>query len=364
MGWEHCLAQPIELREVPNSVRKENEARILKKLQEAKYKENIKDASLIEEMLDLSWMEDEEKDKFYRLSDQFHKDAMAFDDALTKEDIFQALRNVWIVWMLEILFQRDIVYHRAIFAYSMLYPYSDNLLDDTSITKEDKMQFNDWFLHRLHGKKTAYYHPLCVPISKLIEEIEAVYDRNQYPDVYESLYLIQQGQMQSVQQQHSQDIDKIKEISIYKGGASVLADGYLINGTLNEKEKQFCNDFGYALQLVDDIQDLSEDKENFHGTLASLIDNKQDQQALVERLWHYLSTILEGSIVVEKQKADFVLSNCRMLVLSSVLEQKEYYPDSFVDALEKATPIAMSFVKRLRENYMEEYKDEMEVMMG
>lgn len=67
-----------------------------------------------------------------------------FDDDLPIGDIMQAMRNVWISNALQLLFGKEIYYSKANFAYSMLYPYTDNYLDNTNIDKNDKILFNNW----------------------------------------------------------------------------------------------------------------------------------------------------------------------------------------------------------------------------
>ena len=53
-------------------------------------------------------------------------DARKFDDDLPIGDIMQAMRNVWISNALQLLFGKEVYYSKANFAYSMLYPYTDN----------------------------------------------------------------------------------------------------------------------------------------------------------------------------------------------------------------------------------------------
>ena len=57
-------------------------------------------------------------------------------------DIFQAIRNVWIMNSIQILYNMEVKLTPSIFAYSMLYPYSDNYLDDANISVGEKVEFN------------------------------------------------------------------------------------------------------------------------------------------------------------------------------------------------------------------------------
>ena len=75
---------------------------------------------------------------------------------------------------------------------------------------------------------SALYHK----VDALVCMIEDTYPRHKFPAVYEALLRIQEGQVLSVQQDSRLCEAEIRRISIYKGGASVLADGYLMDGEL------------------------------------------------------------------------------------------------------------------------------------
>ncbi|MFN1908542.1 hypothetical protein ACK2FV_02805 [Clostridioides difficile] len=97
-----------------------------------------------ENIFKLEKMDVEDRKKFLDITKQFIRDARKFDDDLPIGDIMQAMRNVWISNALQLLFGKEIYYSKANFAYSMLYPYTDNYLDNTNIDKNDKILFNNW----------------------------------------------------------------------------------------------------------------------------------------------------------------------------------------------------------------------------
>src|SRR5438477_2021166 len=66
------------------------------------------------------------------------KQARRFDPALSATDIFQASRNVWTAAGLQVLLGQRLELTPAIFAYSLLYPYTDNLLDDPLTSADAK----------------------------------------------------------------------------------------------------------------------------------------------------------------------------------------------------------------------------------
>jgi hypothetical protein len=63
----------------------------------------------------------------------------------------------------------------------------------------------------------------------------------------------------------------ILAMSIEKGGSSVLADAYLINGTLTEKEATFFFGYGVLLQICDDLQDGKKDLQEQHMGLQEFL---------------------------------------------------------------------------------------------
>lgn len=327
-----------------NTLKKCDRSQILDKLQ----KKNA--------IFDLSWMKEEEAESFQVLSEQFVKDARAFDETLKDEDIFQALRNIWIIWMLGLLFQMPLVYHEAMFAYSMLYPYSDNLLDDTTCSKEEKRQFNQWFSERLHGNHEPSQQPLRMKIDKLVQMIEAHFPRVTFSNVYEGLYMIQNAQIASVQQSEHLDLSRIYDISVDKGGTSVIADGYLINGEMSKEQFQFCVDFGFALQIVDDIQDQMEDGACGHHTLATMCKTKAQRASLFQKCWHFFDHLLEGFPCARHEVKDFVKDSCHELLAQCVLQQKQLYPKRLVEDIMEALPLESDDIESLSK----EMKEKME----
>ena len=77
--------------------------------------------------------------------------AKSFDPSVSMIDILQAMRNAWVACGLQAMFGKPVRLTPGIFAYSMLYPYSDNFLDDGAVSREAKLNFSDRFQSRLEG---------------------------------------------------------------------------------------------------------------------------------------------------------------------------------------------------------------------
>jgi hypothetical protein len=202
-------------------------------------------------------------DGFSTLGTEMAREARRFDSSIIPADIFQATRNAWTAGGLQVLLGREMRLTPAIFAYSMLYPYTDNYLDDTGVRSEEKIKFNARIKRRLSGEMIAPNHEGEARLWQLFEMIEGQYRRADWPQVYASLLAIQQAQENSLRQRGSPPSacgpDVIK-LSFEKGGASVLADAHLAAGSLSHEEAEFVFAWGALLQLVDDLQDIRQDR--------------------------------------------------------------------------------------------------------
>ena len=104
------------------------------------------------------------------------------------------------------------------------------------------------------------------------------------PQVYESLYAIHAAQARSVRLMRRDEppygVD-VLGIAIEKGGASVLADGYLVAGSLTLPQARLLFGLGALLQLGDDLQDVEDDRAKGLATIFS-----QTAQPLAARSAH------------------------------------------------------------------------------
>jgi hypothetical protein len=203
---------------------------------------------------------------------QFARWARRFDPAIAGEDIFQACRNAWTCCGLQILFGRPVQLTPAIFAYSMLYPYTDNYLDATTVASAEKRSFSERFYRRLAGEPVAAQHPLEERIFALTAMIEDQFERGRYPGVFDSLLAIHAAQTRSLQllrrAASPYETDTLG-LSFEKGGTSVLADAYLIAGELTPAQELFAFGWGAFVQLMDDLEDVESDRERGQMTIFS-----------------------------------------------------------------------------------------------
>jgi hypothetical protein len=284
---------------------------------------------------------------------QFVREARAFAPAITDKSLFQALRNLWVVHSVQLFLRTPIALSPALFAYSMLYPWTDNCLDDLRLARAAKIAFSDWLTLRLMGVKAAPRDLHSEQVCRLVGMIERLYPRAEFPEVYLSLQAIHQAQMKSLDQQDAartwEEADLIN-LSIAKGGTSVLTDACLVRGRLTDDEAEFMFAYGVLLQLMDDLQDLRDDIANGHTTIFTRQTGLGPLDAVTTRLWAFTRKVLWsfsrfGSAQPCSLKS-LVQDNFRLLLLQSVARNQEFYTPDFVRALEACSPVRFCYLAR------------------
>ena len=330
------------------------------KLWKKKGQKFLEDFMAKDDVFLVSGMDEHVSKLFQDITMSFLKDARKFDASLSLEDIGQAMRNVWIVVILQCIFQKPVGYHKAMFAYSMLYPYSDNYLDDVNVPKAEKKQFNQWFSNRLQGLPVEIHNPHEDKISQLVGMIEEVFDRTQYPRVYESLMMIQNAQILSLSQQDGEAVktqQELEYISYRKGGSSVVADGFLIDGDLSEAQIMFCMRYGFMLQIGDDLQDMEEDRRYHHQTL--LYRNDADVDQIFYQLVQYTEEILRPQRVCEDEKLlRFVLEDCLFLLFLSIYNGCSLVRETTYQEALKCLCVRPAFMEAMKQRPMKKFNDE------
>ena len=240
----------------------------------------------------------------------------------------------------------------SIFAYSMLYPYTDNYLDNPDTTSENKVTFSQRFQQRIKGKKIIPENNGEKKIFDLIGMIEEEYDRKCYPKVYESLLAIHHGQTNSIRLLDNSnpltETDVLK-ICIEKGGASVLADGYLVTGSLTEDQERFLFGFGAYLQMADDIQDTGKDCRAGLLTPFSKASKHSSLDNYVSRTLNFGIKILDLIDCFDGSDPDcqksLIGKSTRKLIIESIGLNDKFYSKPYLQEMEQYSPFRFSYLK-------------------
>jgi len=282
--------------------------------------------------------------------------ARRFDPSLSAADIFQASRNVWTAAGLQVLLGRPLQLTPAIFAYSMLYPYTDNLLDDPQITREAKGAFNTRFRSRLQGEFPAPANQRECNVWALVDKIEGQYDRARNPDVYRSLLAIQTAQEESVGLRRNAGLpsDQVLHGVFAKGGTSVLADAYLAAGLLTQEQEDFAFGWGVLLQLADDLQDVMEDLAAGTATIFSETPS-EPLDVVTNRVFEFGELVFAGLETFQAPAIEplnqLIQQSAAILLITAAGSANQLHTQSYIDELERHSPFRFGFVREHRQYF-------------
>ncbi len=287
----------------------------------------------------------------------FVRKARDFNPKMKYGPLAQALRNVWVMNFLQLFLGLHPSLTPSIFAYSMLYPYTDNHLDLPGLSAQSKEMECRRLRLRLSGIKISPSDAHETAVFRLIQMIEGEFSRDAFPEIYSSLLAIHAGQVRSLSQQQkskTHDESQLLAISIFKGGASVLADGWLVAGKLGREEEDFCFGFGVVLQLLDDLQDLHEDRLAGHATLFTLAATLNRLDGITSQLWRFMHRVFDSMDRFEFAKGpefkDLIRHNSAMLMMRSMAESTDFYSSEFLNTMERLSPVRFCFMKECRKD--------------
>ncbi len=289
---------------------------------------------------------------FFPVGAELGRQARRFDPNLGMGEIIQAARNAWTACGLQPLFGTEVLLTPAIFGYSMIYPYSDNLLDDESIDAGAKRRFSQRLLLRLSGEPSPAETDLESCLWNLVSMIEGQYPRKHFPQVFECLLRIHHAQEQSIEQlvgKNAWNATDILRLSCAKGGTSVLADACLVRGWLAPEESLFAFEWGVLLQLGDDLQDLKDDRRRGSQTLFTLAASAgKDLDDVAIQLFRLAQSVgarmdkLSNGTLTLKQ---LLKTSWESLILRAIADSHEFFSASFLREAEALSPFRFEFLR-------------------
>lgn len=303
-----------------------------------------------EKLLSLTeWMSGEKLTAFQRAAKHFAGRVREFDETLNPAQLWQALRNYFIYAMIVEMQGEEQNAGNPILAYSLLYPYTDNYIDDERISKREKEQYNRMIAAKLKGEAVSPENPLEEKTCCLLEMILKEYEGEERKKVAETLLQLLEAQNCSIGQQKTEVTEEwLLEISIFKGSTSVLADYLFSTRDWMEKEEAFYLKFGFLLQLVDDLQDVDEDKEAGSHTLMTRAAEQQRAEQCVNRLLWFTWNVIREFEPKDSGLKGFVLKYCTEITLLTAARNPRFFSKEYVKALEPYLPLSLEFLKRMR----------------
>ncbi len=301
--------------------------------------------------------------EYFAVTRSFIRQARSFDGGIATEALAQALRNVWVMNCLQMFLGRQPSISPSIFAYSMLYPYTDNYLDLPGLCRKTKEEACLRLGHRLSGRVIRPCDAHEKAVFRLIEMVEEEYPPSDFPEVHASLLAIHAGQVKSLGQQKRDqppDDSSLLQISVEKGGSSVLADGWLVAGRLSAEEAGFFFGFGVMLQLLDDLQDLLDDRRAGHWTLFSRRAMSGSLDGLTSRLGNFLNSVLDSACAFRHPRGeelrDLIRRNSAMLMLRAVAQNADFYDPDYLRRMEVFSAVRFSYLREFQRSAERRFK--------
>ena len=287
---------------------------------------------------------------------EFARMARGFDPEISGEDIYQAGRNVMTMNFLQLLMGLPVKVTPSVFAYSMLYPYTDNYLDDPAMSVKTKRAFNERFEARLGGGAPVLVNRHEEMIGNLVGMIEGEFERSKHPLVWESLLAIHAAQVRSLRlvapgaSPFEQDV---VGITFEKGGTSVLADGYLVAGWLSQEEAAFCYGYGCFTQLMDDLEDVQSDQKEGRLTIYAQTAGRWPLDLITNQTIHFgrnLNHLISAFDSPACQPFKELIERSLDPVMIDIIGRAErYYSREYVREVERHTPFRFAATRKVRQ---------------
>lgn len=304
----------------------------------------------------LEWMSEKMLNEFERETKRFVGKVKGFDETLKPEQIWQAMRNYLIYAMIVEMQGEKQNAKDPILAYSLLYPYTDNYIDNGKVLREEKERYNRMIQKKLLGEKAAAENPLEEKTCRLLDMILDAYTGRAKAKVAGTLLSLLEAQSCSIGQlQTGMGEECVLEISVWKGGTSVLTDYLLAADDWMEEEEKFYLKFGFILQLVDDLQDIEEDgKAGSHTLMTDAAGYKQLQERVNRLLWFTWNVIGEFEPRKSRLKG-FILKNCVSISLLAAVTNARFFSKEYIKALEPYLPVSGEFIKKMKKQKKKRY---------
>jgi hypothetical protein len=295
--------------------------------------------------------------------DALIQQAGEFDPGLSENDIHQALRNLWVFNSIQKTLGLSVVITPSSFAYSLLYPYTDNWLDAQDHSGAERASLVRWLTDRLEGLDPEVFDRRTEILARLLGSIDHEYPRSTFPDVHSSLLAIHQAQRRALSLHEAapgKDETVLLPLTFEKGGTSVLVDGFLVGGHLTPVQMEILFGYGVVLQLIDDLQDLDEDRASGHSTVFARAAMEGALEKATTRLINYTQTVLarlgdcsqEGMGQLEK----VIGRSCFALIVEAVSRYSSLYSKNYLASIEEFVPVSLPYLRGLRKRMETNYR--------
>lgn len=280
---------------------------------------------------------------------EFVRQTRRFDSEISLENIWQALRNYFIYAVIADLQGQPQKCKEDIFSYSLLYPYTDNYIDEKEYSEEEKKAYNEMIQDVLCDRPVMVEKGIPEKTCRLLEQLLSGYEGEKRKEIQNLLLLMLEAQSNSIRQQSGKEKlseEAILRISVYKGSISVLIDYFFTVPRMKKEEIYFYLKFGFLLQLADDLQDVKEDKKSGSQTLMGKRAEEETLEEAVNHLLHYTHKIFAEFTPINDGLKSFMEQHCYTMVVAAALANSEYFSKDYIRKLERFFPVHVEYMQK------------------
>lgn len=287
----------------------------------------------------------------------FFRKVKEFDPTISAAQVWQALRNYFIYGMIVAMVGEEQSFHDSIMSFSLLYPYTDNYIDDPDISEQNKEDFNQMIHKTLCGEEVPAKDDLQRKTKQCLISCRNYRNETKVQEASELLLLMLDAQAESTEFMgeltdcDKMDRDKVLNMLAYKGGMSVMIDYFYSVQEMKEKAILFYLQFGLILQLADDIQDIREDLESDMRTLYSLVDSVEQREQNLFRLMRFTMQVFQQYEAENKQVQKFMLRNCMILFEFAILRSEEFFSEKLLNSIEPYLPFHREYARNIGKEF-------------
>jgi hypothetical protein len=192
-------------------------------------------------------------------------------------------------------------------------------------------------------------------IWECIKLIENEYPRKSNSLVHASLLAIHDSQLRSLDLLHHNsppyEVD-VLGLTFEKGGAAVVADGYLVAGDLTEKEREFMFAYGAFTQLMDDLEDTLIDRREGVLTLFSQVAGNWPLDSITNRLFHFGNQAFQSVNYFKGTKVqtlkEMIWKCIDPLLIDFASQNPAFYSKGYLGKLEEHFPFSYKGLQNSR----------------
>lgn len=277
---------------------------------------------------------------------------------LDEDALKQASSNALVAFALQAIDGRTPATTSSILGYSLLYPLTDNLLDDPKRSSASKRDFAVRFAQRIAGGSLEATDDGERAIDRAFAMIEAEWPRERHSQLYALLAGMHQAQIASLGQHgdrgEAASLAALWAITVQKGGLSVVCDAALTKGAVDADEQRFAMTIGVLTQMLNDFQDIDEDLGNRQLTVVNrLVREGRPLDALFDHLLRQVRAATapraaEAAPVRSRQEARrTLLDGLRFRLIQCVALRPELFSPWYTRRTDRASPIPLEVIRTL-----------------